>query len=56
MKINLSLKTKNSDFNLLCLPTSNFPTFDDNFDGEKIEIDKKNFYLYLKQNKNIYFK
>ena len=32
----LSLKSKNSDFNLLCLPSSNFPTFDDKFDNEKI--------------------
>ena len=32
----LSLKTHNSDFNLLCLPSSNFPTFDDNFQGEAI--------------------
>ena len=28
----LSLKSKNSDFNLLCLPSSNFPTFEDKFD------------------------
>ena len=42
----LSLKTQNSDFNLLCLPSSNFPTFDDNFQGEVIEIEKKNFYLF----------
>ena len=51
----LSLKTNNSDFNLLCLPTSNFPTFDDTFEGEKIEIDKK-ISITVEQNKNIYFK
>ena len=33
----LSLKSENSDFNLLCLPTDNFPTFAD-------EFDRKNFY------------
>ena len=47
----LSLKSKNSDFNLLCLPSSNFPTFDDKFESEKIEIDKKNFYHYLTKQK-----
>ena len=39
----LSLKSKNSDFNLLCLPTSNFPTFDDKFKNQPIELDKKGF-------------
>ena len=29
----LSLKSDNSDFNLLCLPTDNFPTFKDEFDN-----------------------
>ena len=47
----LSLKTKNSDFNLLCLPSSNFPTFDDKFENEKIEIDKKNFLSLLNKTK-----
>ena len=42
----LSLKTENSDFNLLCLPSSNFPTFEDKFESEKIDIDK-NFFLSL---------
>ena len=50
----LSLKTKNSDFNLLCLPSSNFPTFDDKFEGEKIDIDKKNFYLYSTKQKFLF--
>ena len=39
----LSLKSENSDFNLLCLPTDNFPTFEDQFDGEEVELDKKGF-------------
>ena len=47
----LSLKSKNSDFNLLCLPTSNFPTFDDKFEIEKIEIEKKRFLSLLNKTK-----
>ena len=39
----LSLKSENSDFNLLCLPTDNFPSFADEFDGSEIEIDVKKF-------------
>ena len=30
----LSLKSDNSDFNLLCLPTDNFPTFPDNLKSD----------------------
>ena len=47
----LSLKTDNSDFNLNCLPSSNFPTFDDNFSSEKIEIDKNKFLSLLNKTK-----
>lgn len=47
----LSLKTENSDFNLLCLPTNNFPTFDQNFESEKIEIDKNKFLSLLNKTK-----
>ena len=47
----LSLKTKNSDFNLLCLPSSNFPTFDDKFESEAIEIYKKKFLSLLNKTK-----
>ena len=50
----LSLKSKNSDFNLLCLPSSNFPTFDDKFEIEKIELEKKIFYLYLIKQKFLF--
>ena len=39
----LSLKSENSDFNLLCLPTDNFPSFSDKFDDEEIYIDNKKF-------------
>ena len=47
----LSLKSKNSDFNLLCLPTSNFPTFDDKFKDQPIELDKKSFLSLLNKTK-----
>ena len=35
----LSLKSDNADFNLLCLPTDNFPTFADEFDSEEVNLD-----------------
>jgi DNA polymerase-3 subunit beta len=47
----LSLKTKNSDFNLLCLPATNFPTFDNNFNTDEIKIDKKKFLSLLNKTK-----
>ena len=43
----LSLKSDNSDFNLLCLPTDNFPTFSDEFEGQEIELNNKNFLKLL---------
>ena len=43
----LSLKSENSDFNLLCLPTDNFPSFSDNFDGQEIELDNSKFLKLL---------
>ena len=39
----LSLKSDNADFNLLCLPTYNFPTFADEFESPEIELNKNNF-------------
>ena len=39
----LSLQSDNSDFNLLCLPTDNFPTFEDNFTGNEISLDNQKF-------------
>ncbi len=42
----LSLKSDNSDFNLLCLPTDNFPTFKDEFDNIEINL-KNNIFLKL---------
>ena len=43
----LSLKSENSDFNLLCLPTDNFPTFDDNFENEEISLNSSKFLKLL---------
>ena len=43
----LSLKSENSDFNLLCLPTDNFPTFDDNFESEEISLNNSKFLKLL---------
>jgi len=39
----LSLHSENSDFNLLCLPTDNFPSFADEFEGQEILLDKNRF-------------
>jgi DNA polymerase III subunit beta len=43
----LSLKSENSDFNLLCLPTDNFPTFADEFETQEITLDNKKFLRLL---------
>ncbi len=43
----LSLKSDNSDFNLLCLPTNNFPTFSDEFEGPEIKLNKGRFLQLL---------
>ena len=40
----LSLNSENSDFNLLCLPTDNFPTFKDDFEGDEINLNN-NVYM-----------
>jgi DNA polymerase-3 subunit beta len=47
----LSLKSENADFNLLCLPTDNFPTFSDQFDGEEIQLDSNRFLKLLNKTK-----
>ena len=47
----LSLKSENSDFNLLCLPTDNFPTFADQFEDKEILIDNKKFLKLLNKTK-----
>ena len=43
----LSLKSENSDFNLLCLPIDNFPTFADKFEGQEIPLDNSKFLKLL---------
>ena len=43
----LSLKSENSDFNLLCLPTDNFPTFADEFEGQEISLNNNRFLKLL---------
>ncbi len=47
----LSLKSENSDFNLLCLPTDNFPTFADEFEGKEIMLNNKRFLNLLNKTK-----
>ena len=47
----LSLKSENADFNLLCLPTDNFPTFTDEFDGLEISLNKVRFLKLLNKTK-----
>ena len=47
----LSLKSNNSDFNLLCLPTDNFPTFADEFEGPEITLDNNKFLKLLNKAK-----
>jgi len=47
----LSLKSENSDFNLLCLPTDNFPSFADEFDGPEISLESKKFLKVLNKTK-----
>ena len=48
----LSLKSDNSDFNLLCLPSDNFPTFQLNeFNDSEIKINNKNFLKLLNKTK-----
>ena len=43
----LSLKSDNADFNLLCLPTDNFPTFADEFEGQEIALQNNRFLKLL---------
>ncbi len=47
----LSLKSDNSDFNLLCLPTDNFPSFNDEFEGHEISLDNNRFLKLLNKTK-----
>ena len=47
----LSLKSDNADFNLLCLPTDNFPTFTDEFDGNEIKLNGNKLLKILNKTK-----
>ena len=47
----LSLITDNSDFNLNCLPTDNFPTFSDDFEDNEISFNKSKFLALLNKTK-----
>ncbi len=43
----LNLKSENVDFNLLCLPTDNFPSFADEFEGQEISLNNTRFLKLL---------
>ena len=43
----LSLKSQNVDFNLLCLPIDNFPSFVDEFEGQEISLNNSRFLKLL---------
>ena len=43
----LSLKSDNADFNLLCLPIDNFPTFSDEFEGQETALNNSRFLKLL---------
>ena len=47
----LNLNADNSDFNLLCLPTDNFPNFADNFEANEITFNRSNFLSLLNKTK-----
>ena len=47
----LSLKSDNADFNLLCLPTDNFPTFADEFEGNELKLDSNKLLKLLNKTK-----
>ena len=48
---NLSLKSDNSDFNLKCLPTDNFPSFSDEFNSPEIILNNDKFLKLLNKTK-----
>jgi DNA polymerase-3 subunit beta len=47
----LSLITDNSDFNLLCLPTENFPNFADDFQDNEVSFNKSKLLALLNKTK-----
>jgi len=47
----LNLITDSSDFNLLCLPTDNFPNFVDDFENNEISFNKSQLLPFLNKTK-----
>ncbi len=47
----LSISAESSKFNLLCLPTDNFPNFSDDFKSDDINLDKEKFLSLLNKTK-----
>ena len=47
----LSITAENSKFNLLCLPVDNFPTFNDDFNNNDVDIDRQKFLSLLNKTK-----
>ena len=47
----LSLRSQNADFNLLCLPTDNFPSFADEFEGQEMTLNNHRFLKLLNKTK-----
>ena len=47
----ISLKAENSDFNLLCLPPDNFPSFSDDFASKEITFKKNKLLSLLNKTK-----
>jgi DNA polymerase III subunit beta len=47
----LSLKTDSSDFNLLCLPTENFPNFSEDFEKKEVILDRSKLLSLLNKTK-----
>ena len=47
----LSLKSESSDFNLLCLPTDNFPNFAEDFEKNEIILEKSKLLSLLNKTK-----
>ena len=47
----LSLKSENSDFNLLCLPKDNFPNFADEFNENSITLERSKLLSLLNKTK-----
>jgi len=47
----INLKTDSADFNLLCLPTENFPSFSDDFNENEIILEKSKLLSLLNKTK-----